>query len=450
MPKKRNQKLYQRGGDFRGEGGFGCVFDAADLLSLMEDPSVDVAFENFDVVRKRGNSNSNNNNSNANSNNNNAEVDAETGMASLRDDLKHKVAKVFVSPSAYNDEKNEIANIKRFFKTRKADYGVYFPNVHQCGFVTWKRGNLKVEQTIMRSLPCKMIGKGLQVAEEAIHTLFFIIMDRLDYSLDDVLKKKAFYTNKKMDIARFVLMLQDLVMRMKEMHEYGIVHCDIKPQNILADTNGVLYFVDLGSVRHTEVFGKQGTSSRSRRYSIVFSGNAEIERHYDEELLLDLDDCLKYLVCKLLGIKNISTLIAAFRKKKEDAEKSDDVKVKEDMLLYVDNFAMAITVMMFIKQFVDDKVGRGKNMQNLENIVRDLFMNVGSVTLELDPKDKFKSVKEIGQRCEKFYNANARVKEMMNNVNVDEEGNYIGPAVQYVPKVARPQDLAALGKQFIF
>ena len=159
---------------------------------------------------------------------------------------------------------------------------------------------------------------------------------------------------------------------------------------------------------------------------------------------------LRALVCGLLGIKNISTLIAAFRKKKEDAEKSDDVKVKEDMLLYVDNFAMAITVMMFIKQFVDDKVGRGKNMQNLENIVRDLFMNVGSVTLELDPKDKFKSVKEIGQRCEKFYNANARVKEMMNNVNVDEEGNYIGPAVQYVPKVARPQDLAALGKQFIF
>ena len=409
---------------------------------MVDSPNIDTGFDTFDVKQKRGmpknktnnnnnnntnnnavrggssigqNNNNNNTNSNSDFNNSNNNDDSdENQLRLLRNDIKNKVAKVFVSQTAYSEEKNEVSNIKQFFKEHNTDYNIYFPNVYQCGYVTWKRNNVEAEDNVRTTLSCRKILKGFvpDHGNENIHTLYFIIMDKLEYSLEDVFNKKRGYKkefrNEKENMVKLVSSLLDLADRMREMHEFGIVHCDIKPQNILADTKGVLYFVDLGGVRHTEAFSKQGSSVRTRRFSIVFTpDDEEAERQFDEDLMYDLDECFKYLVCRLLGIKNISVLIDSFRKLKSSVtSKSAKTKEKDELLLYVDNFALAITFMMFIKQFVEEKAPKRSAFKQLENVTRDLFLNVGSHSIQFSPRDTFTNVRQIQHGCYMSYNTN--------------------------------------------
>jgi serine/threonine protein kinase len=416
MPKKRQQHLYRlTGGDFRGEGGMGCVYDTTDLLKLIDNPKVDVEFEAFEATRRS------NRNSNSNSNSNNSNTSA--GLSLLRSAAKDKVAKVFVSADAYTQEKNEIANMKRMFKVKGADFAAFFPTIYQCGYVTWRSENTSTRQKVVESLPCKNILRGIRAVDGTpVHTLFFITMQKLEYSLDDVLKGKV-RTNAA-DVRR---QLEDLVVRMHEMHALGMVHCDIKPQNILADTGGRFFFVDLGGVRNLKDFGKHGSSLRSRKYSIVFSPeDMEAERQFDEELLDDLDECFKYLVCRLLGIKSISTLIETFRTarnealySKKNSNSNANSNAKQDVLLYVDNFAMAMTIGMYIKALSE---GRGKSdeLVALEDLARGLFTRIGSVALEFDPRDRFRTTREIRHTCRAEYaKDNARYNAELNNARAN-------------------------------
>lgn len=422
--KRQNPLPYSlRGGELKGEGGFGCVFDLQDLQKLIALPRINVGFEFIQEKPVKQFRRLNSATSAISRTDNDASLfDADDGSYSddhnnarqLKDLVgdtaaKRKVVKVFVSKTAYDAEKSELALVKGIVERSGAEFAKFFPSFYQAGYVSWDAYDEATSSQVARRLACNKIFRAIRNETDEnpnFHTIFFVIMEKMDFSLKDLLTQKKYYTSAE----RFLQKIMDLVVRMKEMHALGIVHCDIKPQNIMASTEGTLFFVDLGSAQTTQKFKTTGSTVRSRKFSIVFSpdDDDDTERKFDEELLMDIDPCFKYQVCRILGIKNIRYLVETFRNKKYEASSTKNANARkrqeDDLLLYVDNFAMAMTIVHFVVFYGNETNAnrstiRKSAIKRLDAVVRDLFTQVGKVTLQFPEEAKISNENDIEHSC---------------------------------------------------
>ena len=146
--KRQNPLPYSlRGGELKGEGGFGCVFDLQDLQKLIALPRINVGFEFIQEKPVKQFRRLNSATSAISRTDNDASLfDADDGSYSddhnnarqLKDLVgdtaaKRKVVKVFVSKTAYDAEKSELALVKGIVERSGAEFAKFFPSFYQAG-----------------------------------------------------------------------------------------------------------------------------------------------------------------------------------------------------------------------------------------------------------------------------------------------------------------------------
>lgn len=90
--------------------------------------------------------------------------------------------------------------------------------------------------------------------------LAYILMDFIDGL---TLRKEIFLNNKGLRPARILQLVQPVCSALHYAHRMGMVHCDIKPANIMIHRNGTVYLTDFGIARviegRTQSFPSAGT-----------------------------------------------------------------------------------------------------------------------------------------------------------------------------------------------
>ena len=433
MPKQSNQSLYNiTGGALLGQGGFGCVFDLQDLTVLMTHPSISYG---FDVqLNKGGGLTKGSRKQNSTSSKIKVNYDPNFITKSLsrqssigindkntdeaiyelmKQNTNTKVAKIFTDESSYQDEKKELMKIKSVFGDR---YEELFPKFHQLGWISWEKGDTIGEKVVLGALPCTITRKG---AIHGAHTFYFVIMDKMSYSLDAILKPKQ--NDSLLNLDDFAPKIIDLVSRMKLMHNEGVVHCDIKPQNILMNSNNIMYFTDLGGASHTSKFKKTGTRVSSSGFTVMYTprANRTTEAKYDERLLVELNDnCMFFHISRILGIKNVSILLKTFRETKATIpQNTNNADNQDDILLYVDQFAMAITLMLFIKFYSNNwkDYMESKAIKDLEACAKMLFTTSGKISLNFKKNDLINSTDQIEHYCNTLFDGMVQKQQRLAN-----------------------------------
>ena len=78
----------------------------------------------------------------------------------------------------------------------------------------------------------------------------FILQNFIDGpSLKDVLKQRK---GRSLSVGESITYLKTLCSALGYAHSYGVVHCDVKPGNVMLDRSGSIYLADFGIARHTE------------------------------------------------------------------------------------------------------------------------------------------------------------------------------------------------------
>lgn len=103
------------------------------------------------------------------------------------------------------------------------------------------------EATILGRLKHKNIVR-LIGTEEAYATLFIVMEKASEEDLDDVLKTRGRFSYQE---TRNII--KQVASALHYAHEHGIVHCDIKPSNILMDSDGQLKITDFGIALRTRI-----------------------------------------------------------------------------------------------------------------------------------------------------------------------------------------------------
>jgi len=83
--------------------------------------------------------------------------------------------------------------------------------------------------------------------------LAFILMDFVDGS---TLKERIAQAGKPLDLPAVIEIFRPVCTALHYAHSQGIVHCDVKPANILIDRSGRIFLSDFGLARLTEQFRK--------------------------------------------------------------------------------------------------------------------------------------------------------------------------------------------------
>jgi serine/threonine protein kinase len=464
MPKKKNQSLYRlfRGGDIHGSGGTGCVYDLDDFVKLVQGNP-----ERFLIDIGPFKAQNNNNAISVRSNNTTPQISKTTSFTTaltrqntqsyfvggnssqslsrssqqtvavikpkntsrkdvnnqilkvVAENSQDKVIKIILDMNHYFMEEREVINVKQM-----KNYQVYFPTMYQLGKLSWSPNKELLEkvQNTFKMKQCFMLDQANR-RRETYNELYFVIMEKLEFSLKDVLDSKRTLA---FDV--FTEKMLNLVDRLTKMHKEGIMHCDIKPHNILLSKDGQLYFVDLGTVRTVSQFAKERTSMISKRYSVVFYPDEEIdrERQYDDIMLMQIDECYKYEICRIVGIKKLDYLFDVFRQKRENMagktfERERKTKARTDMYFFVDNFALAMTIVEFIvfykNTFKIKTELKEKCLKELDARVKRLLEQVGSEDLKIPEESKIVTERDIQYSCAHYpymLQEQARVHKAMN------------------------------------
>src|SRR6516165_9798394 len=98
--------------------------------------------------------------------------------------------------------------------------------------------------------------------------LHFLVMEHVDgASLQEIIKKTG-----PMDVLRATHYVRQAALGLQHAHEAaGLVHCDIKPGNILVDRNGIVKVLDMGLAR----FFHEEEESITRKYDESVLGTAD-------------------------------------------------------------------------------------------------------------------------------------------------------------------------------
>ena len=84
-------------------------------------------------------------------------------------------------------------------------------------------------------------------------------------------------SGKKIDEKEILKLMYNLLCGMKFMHSAGIMHRDVKPDNILINKNGNVMFCDFGMSRG--MITESVTSELTRKFNCLVSSENKITKH---------------------------------------------------------------------------------------------------------------------------------------------------------------------------
>jgi serine/threonine protein kinase len=185
----------KKGGAYLGEGNFGCSLDSADVVPLA------VAISPYD----------------------------NTTTAPFQP-ATDKAVKVFWDESQFRRELESVAKLDQVLDEK--DYLRYY-------------GAYKIDLTQLDSLlpleRCRRLKSNLAKVRNSTRALFMIVMQKLGRSLD-------FELGTYDSIAKFIADVRPALVALRKLHAKGLVHCDVKPENLLLGPNGY-EFIDWGMMR---------------------------------------------------------------------------------------------------------------------------------------------------------------------------------------------------------
>lgn len=239
-----------KGGDYLGKGNFACVFDASDILQQCDQNTCNINFDNNEnYINPFGDEIKN---------------------------LKNHAIKLFYEQDAYEDEKEKFKLLKKYFL---AEYGTLTPYLYLYG-------NINFNNDIIR-----------QKCGTTKTNLYFLIMNKVPYTLmsNNIIN----LSNDMLDIFEAKLM---------KIFESGIIHTDLKPDNIFINNEGNMIFGDVGSFQDIESIKEKGVISSTlgytfplekkisvsdyNRYDMLFKSNFNILVKDTE--IIKLDDIIKF------------------------------------------------------------------------------------------------------------------------------------------------------------
>lgn len=99
------------------------------------------------------------------------------------------------------------------------------------------------------------------------------ISDTDNYIIIELIKGKPIYQLKFEDNRQKISFMLKLCAAIKKIHECGIVHCDLKPDNIMLDTNNEIKIIDFGIALHDNkfIFKGYGNISYCSKYQLLNS-----------------------------------------------------------------------------------------------------------------------------------------------------------------------------------
>lgn len=190
MVKKIVKKNIKKGGDFLGKGAYGCVYDAKTNLNNFE------LFKNLQQVAAS------------------SQV-AESDLA----------AKLFTDKTEYEKERDDIKTILPIINHLNITPTYY-------GYID----NIVIPENIIEGNIAKCI------TNNDISIFQAIIMEKCDKNLNDV----------DLQTDDFIQKLKTFIDKLHKFHDLGYIHCDIKPDNIMINSNGNLVLIDLGFLLEKE------------------------------------------------------------------------------------------------------------------------------------------------------------------------------------------------------
>lgn len=329
------------GGALKGEGGFGCVFDLDDLRPL-----------ELTLLDNDGNPLSN--------------MSMDTSMVFIGSNKK--VAKLFASQDAFFDEIHHLHMLRKNLRPTRL-FASIFPQFYEHGFVRVPKPSRIRDSVVTRNMVrCSHFKNDYGIA-------YFIVMDKLDMSLREVLIDKDMGVFQ--PITQFVDSFRDLFDRLGKLHLNGYVHCDIKPDNIMVDKNGKLFFTDVGHTKRKEdvldINHLRHVSTRGYTVPVHKTLSDDII----DKLVVELDSCSRILLELAIGSENISQHLARFKIALARSREQDTL----DMAAFVDNFAMAVTAAEFYAYYVFKHGHSEKEARPILDLIRKILTYAGKFNL---------------------------------------------------------------------
>lgn len=161
------------------------------------------------------------------------------------------------------------------------------------------------EASIMKSLSHRNIVKVFNHFKEG--DSYFIAMEYIDgMALEDLIKK-----NKKINTMPAILIFREICNGLKHAHDYGIIHRDIKPDNVLISKTGDVKLVDFGIATarpgSTEDLTKTGTVMGTPSYM----SPEQITNSKDVDKRSDIYSLGVVLYQMITGVKPFSSAFSA-------------------------------------------------------------------------------------------------------------------------------------------
>ena len=100
----------------------------------------------------------------------------------------------------------------------------------------------------------------------------------MDFIEGETLLKKL-QKNGPMDFDSCVKLMTPIMQALAEVHEHGIIHRDISPDNIMVQPDGKLILLDLGAAKDLDIQGKDGSMQSSQM--VAKQGFSPIEQYWE-------------------------------------------------------------------------------------------------------------------------------------------------------------------------
>ncbi len=416
MPYKRKQKLYNlTGGELKGEGGFGCVYDLQDLKTLQDYDGTITPFcpESCDIF--------------------------------MNEDKK--VVKLFVDESSFL---NEIDQLQEMKDNLGDTFVEIFPNFYEYGSVEFKK--------ILpdKFFQCKKFSRLPLGNPDQPVKLYFIVFDKLKMSLADVLFKPN--SNTTISVEDFTKNIGDLIKRMKLLHKKDYIHCDVKPDNILMTETGILYFNDLGHTKSKKLILKdRHRFVRTPSYTLDLnklnsrSKSNENVKYFPEifnELKSELSSCHKVVLKNILEYP-----LDLYFKKVQAAFLELNIVSRKHFCEIIDQFALAVTILDFYKYYKFEKNIPNNQLIELKTYVKELMTKIDKIDIsKIDVQDnavRTNTMANEESECKKYTidvprQVNSTTRNMFKAIGINTGYNQ-----QYAHNNI-PRDYAQIGRQFGF